>query len=201
MVMQPLKLSRRSWTRPTVVAIGLAGVLAVAVLVVVGWRQSASNTITRETAPETGGPRSGRPAPGFAVPGLAGGQVTLAQYAGHPRVVSFFASWCESCWNDVAMLQRAYSRYHDQGLVVLGVGVQDMVGSLRQIAVRLHVTFPVGYDENGSLAARPYELYSIPTTVFVDAAGMVKAVLQGRVHSDTLQKYLTLILPAATTSQ
>lgn len=127
--------------------------------------------------------------------------MTLAQYAGHPRVVSFFASWFESCWNDVAMLQRAYSRYHDQGLVVLGVGVQDTVGPLRQIAVRLHVTFPVGYDESGSRVARPYGLYSIPTTVFVDAAGVVKAVVQGRVHSDTLQKYLTLILPAATTSQ
>jgi peroxiredoxin len=132
---------------------------------------------------------------------LAGGRVTLAQYAGHSRVVSFFASWCESCWNDIATLQRAYSRYHDQGLMILGIGVQDRVGSLRQIAMRLHVTFPVGYDENGSLAARPYDLYSIPTTVFVDADGMVKASVQGRVHSDTLQKYLALILPAAATPQ
>ncbi len=79
--------------------------------------------------------------------------------------------------------------------------MQDRVGSLRQIVARLHVTFPVGYDENGSLAARPYGVYSIPTTVFVDAAGMVKAAVQGRVHSDTLQKYLALILPAAATPQ
>jgi AhpC/TSA family len=63
---------------------------------------------------------------------------------------------CESCWNDIAALQRAYSRYHDRGLVILGVGVQDTARSLRQIAMRLHVTLPVGYDENGSLAARPY---------------------------------------------
>jgi len=75
------------------------------------------------------------------------------------------------------------------------------VGSLRQITARLHVTFPVGYDESGSLAVRPYGLYSIPTTVFVDAAGVVKAVVQGRVDSDTLQEYLVLILPAATTPQ
>ena len=127
--------------------------------------------------------------------------MTLAEYAGHPRVVAFFASWCESCWNDMATLQRAYSRYHDQGLAVLGIGVEDTVGSLRQIVMRLRVTFPVGYDENGSFAARPYELYSIPTTLFVDADGIVKASVQGRVHSDTLQQYLALILPAAATPQ
>lgn len=193
--------ARRSWIPLSVMAIGLAGALAVGILVVVGWWQSTPNRITPATLPETRGPRSGHPAPAFAVPGLAGGRVTLAQYAGHPRVVSFFASWCESCWNDIATLQRASSRYHDQGLVILGVGVQDTVGSLRQIAMRLHVTFPVGYDENGSLAARPYDLYSIPTTVFVDANGMVKASVQGRVHSDTLEKYLALILPAAATPQ
>ncbi len=184
-----------------VIATGLAGALGVGVLVAVGWRQSAPATIAPAVLPETVGPKSGHPAPGFAVPGLSGGQVTLAQYAGHPRVVSFFASWCESCWNDMATLQRAYSRYHKEGLVILGIGVQDTVGSLRQIAIRLHVTFPVGYDENGNLAARPYELYSVPTTVFVDADGMVKASVQGRVHSDTLQKYLALILPAAAAPQ
>ncbi len=194
-------ISKRSWIPLSVMAIALAGASAVVILAVVGWRQSTAVTITPATLPETGGPRSGHPAPGFAVPGLAGGRVTLAQYAGHPRVVSFFASWCESCWNDIATLQRAYSRYHDQGLVILGVGVQDTVGSLRHVAMRLHVTVPVGYDENGSLAARPYDLYSIPTTVFVDANGMVKASVQGRVHSDTLQKYLALILPAAAIPQ
>jgi hypothetical protein len=124
-------ISKRSWIPLSVIAIGLAGVWTVGILVGAEWRQSTPNRITPATLPETGGPRSGYPAPGFAVPGLAGGQVTLAQYVGHPRVVSFFASWCESCWNDIATLQRAYSRYHDQGLVILGVGVQDTVGSLR----------------------------------------------------------------------
>ncbi len=194
-------ISHRSWITLPVMAIGLACALAVGILVGAEWRQSTPNRFTPAILPEAGGPRSGYPAPGFAVPGLAGGRVTLAQYAGHPRVVSFFASWCESCWNDIATLQRAYSRYHDQGLVILGVGVQDTVGSLRYVAMRLHVTFPVGYDNNGGLAARPYDLYSIPTTVFVDANGMVKASVQGRVHSDTLQKYLALILPAAATPQ
>jgi cytochrome c biogenesis protein CcmG, thiol:disulfide interchange protein DsbE len=194
-------ISKRSWIPLSVMAIGLAGVWTVGNLVGAEWRQSTPNRITPATLPETGGPRSGYPAPGFAVPGLAGGQVTLAQYAGHPRVVSFFASWCESCWNDIATLERAYSRYRDQGLVILGVGVQDTAGSLRYVAMQLHVTFPVGYDNNGSLAARAYELYSIPTTVFVDADGMVRASVQGRVHSDTLQKYLALILPAAATPQ
>jgi peroxiredoxin len=96
----------------------------------------------------------------------------------------------------MAVLQRAYERYRSQGLVIVGIGVRDSVGSLRQMTERLHVTFPTGYDEKGSLVAQPYRLYSIPTTVFVGIDGTIKAVVQGRVHTDTLQQYLPLILPA-----
>jgi peroxiredoxin len=95
------------------------------------------------------------------------------------------------------VLERAYERHQRQGLVIVGVGAHDTVDSLRQMTARLHITFPTGYDPNGDLAARPYHLYSIPTTVFVGADGVIKAVVQGRVHTDTLQQYLPLILPSA----
>jgi peroxiredoxin len=156
---------------------------------------------TDESLPESLGPKAGYRAPGFAVPGLTGGQVTLAQYAGRPRVVSFFASWCEECWNDMAVLQHAYDRYRDQGLVILGIGVHDSVGSLRRMTERVRVTFPTGYDAGDDLAARRFNLCSIPTTVFVGTEGIIKGVVQGRVHSDTLRQYLALILPSAASTQ
>jgi len=127
--------------------------------------------------------------------------VTLGQYAGHPRVVTFFASWCESCWNDMITLQRGYERYGARGVVFIGIGVRDTAASLRYMTQRLRITFPAGYDERGDLAARPFHLYTVPTTVFVGADGVIKGVVQGRVHSDTLQKYLALILPAVATAQ
>lgn len=197
------RLHRPSWTRKHVLLIELAAILAVAVALMV-WRSphpGDSVASLPNVFPEVAGPERGRLAPALAVPALNGGQVTLAQYAGQPRVVSFFASWCESCWNDMITLQRGYERYRAHGVMFLGIGVHDTAGSLRYMTERLHLTFPVGYDERGDLAAGPFHLYTVPTTIFVDAHGVIKGVVQGRVHSDTLQRYLALILPAAATPQ
>ncbi len=65
------------------------------------------------------------------------------------------------------------------------------------MARKLGLTFPLGYGEHRALAARPYRPYSVPTTVFVGADGIIKALSQGRVHTDTLQRHLALILPTS----
>jgi len=183
--------------------VALAILVAAGAVMAAAWYASAPkpDTSAGPDSAEVAGPQARRPAPAFAIPALNGGRVTLAQYGGRPRLVSFFASWCVQCWNDMIVLERAYERHQRQGLVIVGVGVHDTVDSLRQMTARLHITFPTGYDPSGALVARPYHLYSIPTTVFVGADGVIKAVVQGRVHTDTLQQYLPLILPSAVAAQ
>lgn len=185
--------------RIRVLLITLAILAAAGAVTAAVWHASVPkpDTSVGPGSDEASGPQAGRLAPAFSVPALNGGRVTLAQYGGRPRLVTFFASWCVQCWNDMIVLERAYELHQRQGLVIVGVGAHDTVDSLRQMTARLHITFPTGYDPSGDLAARPYHLYSIPTTVFVGADGVIKAVVQGRVHTDTLQQYLPLILPAA----
>ena len=120
--------------------------------------------------------------------------MTLAQFAGHPLVITFFNSDCGVCRPDMSLLEKVYGRYRSRGLVIVGVGVQDTADSLRQMITSLNVTFPVGNDEKGAAAAR-YRLTSIPTTLFVGADGIVKRVLEGNLDDRTLQKKLALILP------
>jgi len=179
--------------RIPVILMALAAVVAAGAAAVVMWPHPAPGPAG---SPEATGPQVGHLAPAFSVPGLAGGRLTLAQYDGHPRVVSFFAAWCVSCWNDMAVLNSGYQRYRSRGVVMIGIGVRDTVEDLRAMAGKLKISFPLGYDQGGDLAARPYRLYSVPTTVFIGTNGVIKAVVQGRVHSDTLQQYLAMILPA-----
>jgi peroxiredoxin len=177
-----------------VILMAVTAIVATGAAVVVMWPHPA---LGPAGSPEATGLQAGHVAPAFAIPGLAGGRLTLAQYDGHPRVVSFFAAWCESCWNDMAVLNGAYERYQSRGVVMIGIGVRDTVEDLRAMAGKLGISFPLGYDQGGDLAARSYRLYSVPTTVFIGTDGVIKAVVQGRVHNDTLQQYLAMILPAA----
>ena len=71
------------------------------------------------------GAQVGKPAPDFAVPGLSGGTLALANFAGRPVVINFFASWCAPCWRELPDFDDAADKYHERGLAVLGVGVKD----------------------------------------------------------------------------
>lgn len=105
------QVSRPFSRRIPVILTALAAVVAAGAMAVVMWPHPVPGPAGPAGSPEATGPRAGRLAPAFAVPGLAGGQLTVAQYGGRPRVVSFFAAWCESCWNDMAVLNGAYQRY------------------------------------------------------------------------------------------
>ena len=169
--------------------------IASAAAAIMGWAYSVPSAAYSASGSLASAPVAGRPAPPLSVPALiGGGQVTLAQFAGHPLVITFFNSVCGVCWPDMSLLEKAYGRYRSRGLVIVGVGVQDTVGSLRQMIKSLTVTFPVGNDEKGASAAR-YRLTSIPTTVLVGADGVVKSVLEGNLDDRTLQKKLALIVP------
>jgi peroxiredoxin len=181
--------SRHFGARVRAILIALVAVAAATT----GWFSSPS--MVSSASPVATGAKAGHPVPPFAVPSLTGGQVTLAQFTGHPLVITFFNSVCGVCWPDMSLLEKAYDRYRGRGLVIVGIGVQDTMGSLREMITSLNVTFPVGYDENGKSAARIYRLTAIPTTVFAGANGIVKGVLEGNLDDRTLQKNLALILP------
>jgi peroxiredoxin len=174
-------------------ALGVAAVLAIAGLA--GWLHGGPRTAG---AASVGRLRVGEPAPVFVVPGLDGGTLALTQYAGRPRVVTFFATSCGECLGDLAVLEPAYLQYRSRGLVVLGIGVEDVASNLKQAVRQFGVSFPVGYDEDGSRVAVPYGLHSVPTTVFIDGRGIVRDVARGSVRGAALGRALKLILPPAT---
>jgi peroxiredoxin len=188
---QVVKRSRRHSRTVLVMAAAVAGITAAVIL---GWYRPAPQGATAANL-AAAGPEVGRSAPALSVPALAGGQLTLARYAGHPRVIGFFAASCIDCRPDLAALEQAYRRYQRQGLVVLGIGVQTTADDARWFAKQVGATFPIGYDEIGDLAVRTYRLYGVPTTVFISADGVVRGVLQGRVTGGALNQYLALILP------
>ncbi len=188
--MQVSKVPRHFRARMRVTLIALIA----AVVAMMGWSYFTPSMVYSASEPVATGVKAGRPVPSFSVSSLTGGQVTLAQFTGHPLVITFFNSYCGVCRPDMSLLEKAYGRYRSRGLAIVGVGVQDTVGSLRQMIKELNVTFPVGNDDKGAMAAR-YRLTAIPTTVFVGADGIVKRMLEGNLDDRSLQKNLVLILP------
>src|SRR5919197_3109310 len=78
--------------------------------------------------------RSTPAAPDFTLPVAAGGHGRMALHSlrGHPVLLNFFNSQCESCLDEVSTLRQTARAYRAQGVVVLGVAAGgDTVASTR----------------------------------------------------------------------
>jgi glutathione peroxidase len=112
----------------------------------------------------------------FSFPALAGGEIRLADFAGHPILVVNTASLCGNT-PQYAGLQALWSEFHDRGLTVIGVPSNDFGGQepggdseIAETAQHQYgVTFPIaakaavtGADAHPfykwAAAARPKEL-------------------------------------------
>lgn len=108
-------------------------------------------------------------APGFTLPDLDGEPVRLADYAGRPVVLNFWATWCMPCRIEAPSFE-AFARSHPE-IPVLGIAADGTADDLRTAAAELGITYPIVRGDRATLAAYGVTVY--PTTVVVDAEGRV----------------------------
>ncbi len=87
----------------------------------------------------------------------------------------------------------------ESGLYVLAVNGRDQernTKEVQQFVDFFSVPFTVALDKRGS-ARRAYRIEGQPTTVFIDAAGIVRGVHTGLISRDELDRGIASILPQA----
>lgn len=67
----------------------------------------------------------GEEAPNFLLESLEGKKVKLSDYRGQVVLLNFWATWCGPCKEEMPYLQKAYEKFHDQGVVVLAVNIAE----------------------------------------------------------------------------
>ncbi len=124
------------------------------------------------------GPDVGKLAPDFFLETLTGGELRLSDLRGRAVVLNFWATWCLPCRKEIPQLVAAYNQFADQGLVVVGVNLQESPDTIRRYAEDFGMDFPIALDRRGSVADE-YRLLGIPTTYFIDRQGVVRSVFRG----------------------
>jgi cytochrome c biogenesis protein CcmG/thiol:disulfide interchange protein DsbE len=128
--------------------------------------------LTRE--PTLASPLVGRSAPAFEVP-LFGtdANVALADLAGRPVVLNFWASWCLACRDEAAVLEAGW-REHGPEVAFVGIAVNDEEDAARSFIERYGKTYLLGPDAAGSVAI-DYGLFGVPETFFIAPDGRILA--------------------------
>ena len=139
------------------------------------------------------GLRQGDLAPDFEVADLNGMPLRLSDLRGKAVVLNFWATWCYPCREEMPLLQKAYETRQDDGLVVLGVDVGEDETSVAAFAKELGLSFPLGLDKTQAIS-RLFRVFGMPTTFFIDRAGMIQYIVVGQVQEPALTRMLDRIL-------
>jgi cytochrome c biogenesis protein CcmG/thiol:disulfide interchange protein DsbE len=131
-------------------------------------------------------PGVGAMAPAFTLNRLEGpGKISLASYRGKPVVLNFWASWCEPCKGEAAVLERDWTSYHDRGVVFLGVDYHDLASDARRFVSAHELTFPMVEDGSGQVTENRYGVSQVPETYVLDRSGRIVLHLPGPITSSS----------------
>jgi cytochrome c biogenesis protein CcmG/thiol:disulfide interchange protein DsbE len=132
-------------------------------------------------------PRKGFLAPGFTLESNSGAKFSLEDQKGKVLLINFWTSWCPPCRAEMPAIQRVYTDYRGDGLVVIGINAtdQDELTSVKSFIADKQLTFPILFDDDGEIS-RQYNLHSLPTSFFVDQNGIIQDVVIGGPMAEAL---------------
>lgn len=130
-------------------------------------------------------------APAFTLPSRDGKTVTLESLKGKVVMLNFWASWCGPCRKELPLLDQMYKRYGKQGFALLGVNVDAESADAEKLLKVTPVTFPVLFDKE-SKVSQLYNVDSMPSSVFIDRNGNLRALHRGYKEGDE-NEYLNQI--------
>ena len=119
---------------------------------------------------------------------LDGAPVKLSDFRGKLVVLNFWATWCSPCRVEMPDFEALGQSRGD--VVFIGVNKQESEGAVRKFAAEVGVTFPLLLDRSGDIAASFGVLNNLPTTYFIDAAGVVQQSHIGAMTRSQISKYL-----------
>lgn len=114
----------------------------------------------------------GQPAPDITLDTLDGQHIALHELRGKTVILTFWATWCGPCREELPMLSRYAQAHANDGLVVLGFSLDtpDTLAQVRQVASGLH--FAVGLL--GDPHVRGYgRIWHLPVSFVVDRRGVL----------------------------
>jgi len=123
-------------------------------------------------------PRTELAATDFTLQTLDGKKVTLASYKGKLVFLSFWATWCGPCKQELPSIQALYEKLKGKGFTVVAVDLAEGGKTVNEFVKANGMTFPVLLDTDGKVGGT-YEARSIPTNYLLDRNGKILARIVG----------------------
>jgi cytochrome c biogenesis protein CcmG/thiol:disulfide interchange protein DsbE len=139
--------------------------------------------------------RAAGAAPDFTFTTFEGETISLADLRGQGVVLNFWASWCDPCREEAALLEQTWRQEKENGIIFLGLDYLDQEPQAKAYLAEYQVSYPNGPDLQ-SKAARDYGIKGVPETFFIDPEGNIAFMVIGPIVSQAqMEQALAKIRP------
>ncbi|MDP2303559.1 MAG: TlpA disulfide reductase family protein [Ignavibacteria bacterium] len=117
----------------------------------------------------------GKKAFNFKGTDLDGKSIELNKLLGKgPTLVSFWATWCKPCMEELDEYQKIYSEFKDKGFNFIAISTDNekTIAKVKPFVKSKQFSFTVITDSNSEIA-RKYYAYQIPYSLIIDKTGTI----------------------------
>ena len=99
--------------------------------------------------------------------------VSLADFKGDVVYISFWASWCTPCRQEMPFLAQLWERHNGEGFQVLAINVEEDRALASEFAGQFELPFPLLWDPAREVSS-DYRVPGYPTHYIVDRRGRIR---------------------------
>lgn len=115
-----------------------------------------------------------------------------ANLRGQVILLDFWASWCPPCKASFPAMEELHKRYHDGGLVILAISVDESRQNMERFVKSANVSFATARDARQKLVAAA-DVQTMPTSFLIDRTGRIRFVHTGFEGEQTVRQYTSEI--------
>ncbi|MCL2458179.1 MAG: TlpA family protein disulfide reductase [Desulfobulbus sp.] len=139
--------------------------------------------------------RGGVNMPAFSLPAaIDGSMVASESYQGKVMLITFFATWCPPCLQEIPTLNALQAKFQQQGFSVVALAI-DEGGSdvVAQLVRQAHINYPV-LMANRSTTHDFGDVAALPTSFLVNKNGQVVKKYPGYTARGLLERDIESVL-------
>lgn len=142
-------------------------------------------------APELSGTSDGQ---AVQLTDLAGNPIRLSDLRGRPVWINFWASWCPPCQEETPVLRSVYQTHRAEGLAIVAISVQETSAQdVERYAQTYGLEYTIGFDATSAIFTT-YQAYGLPTQLFLDREGVIRAIVRGPLTEVEAERILAPLL-------
>lgn len=174
-------------------------IITIVALLGVAWIIDSRDAVTEpQNFLLTEAPIVGHLAPEFTAVTPTGEAFNLSDFvdregdSGQPVVLNFWASWCGPCRIEMPYFERVSLDFAGRAAII-GVNQAESAATVAEFGQGAHVTYPLLVDEDWEVN-NLYGVSNLPTTIFIDANGVVREVFVGAINQAVLEDKINSLL-------